>query len=183
VEDAIKSYFENLQSIDKNEQYEAYNQILDATKDRVDWAYEVWDQLLKDLQDADHHQRSRAVQFLSSLSISDPEKRIIDDFSLIWEVTKDKKFVTARHSLQSIWKIGLAGTEQRDMVMKRLSTRFVHCLNEKNYTLIRFDIIQGLRNLYDQTKDEEIKVLALDLIDKEDDDKYKKKYAGVWKKV
>jgi hypothetical protein len=32
--------------------------------------------------------------------------------------------------------------------------------------VIRFDMIQGLRNLYDEIKDEEIKQVALDLIEK-----------------
>jgi tyrosine-protein phosphatase YwqE len=66
--------------------------------------------------------------------------------------------------------------------MKSLADRFITCLNEKNYTLIRFDIIQDLRNLFDELKDEEIKQAALDLIEKEEDLKYKKKYASVWKK-
>lgn len=80
MDHTIKSYFEQLQSQDKGAQYEAYNQILAATKEKVDWAYEVWDELIKDLTDSDNHRRSRAVQFLSNLAISDPEKRIIDDF-------------------------------------------------------------------------------------------------------
>jgi hypothetical protein len=99
-----QSYFENLQSEDKDKQYEAYHNILAATKEKVDWAYDVWDQLIKDLTHPDNHQRSRAAQFLCSLAKSDPEKRMLEDFPAVWAVTKDKKFVTARHSLQSIWK-------------------------------------------------------------------------------
>jgi hypothetical protein len=97
-------------------------------------------------------------------------------------VTKDKKFVTARHSLQSIWKVGIAGREQKEMVINSLADRYIHCRTEKNYTLIRYDIIQGLMNLYMETCDEEIKTIALDLIHKEEDPKYQKKYAAVWKK-
>jgi hypothetical protein len=179
----IQSYFENLRSQEKDVQYEAYNYILDATKEEVDWAYEVWDQLKEDLIDSDNHQMSRAAQFLCYLAKSDPEKRMLEDFSAVWEVTKDKKFVTARHSLQSIWKLALAGREQKEMVIKSLVDRFINCVHEKNYTLIRFDIIQGLRNLYDEIKDEEIMLIALDLIEKVEDTKYKKKYATVWKKV
>jgi hypothetical protein len=70
----------------------------------VDWAYDVWDQLIKDLIHPNNHQRSRVAQFLCSLAKSDPEKRMLEDFPAVWAVTKDKKFVTARHSLQSIWK-------------------------------------------------------------------------------
>jgi hypothetical protein len=47
--------------------------------------------------------------------------------------------------------------------------------------LIRYDIIQGLRNLYDEVKDEKIKQTALELIETEEDLKYRRKYASVWK--
>jgi hypothetical protein len=107
---------------------------------------------------------------------------MLKDFPDVWEVTKDKKFVTARHTLQAIWRIALAGPEQKEMVLQQLSDRYKNCRDEKNYTLIRFDIIQGLRNLYDVTKEEDVKQLALELMEREEDEKYKKKYAGVWKK-
>ena len=182
LDDTIHYQFECLRSVDKTVRFEAYNHIMNATKVEVDWSYEVWDQLKKDLKDPDNHKRSLAAQFLCNLAKSDPEKRMLKDFPTVWEVTKDKKFVTARHCLQSIWKVGLAGTKQKEMVITHLADWFINCENEKNYTLIRFDIIQGLRNLYNEIKDEEIKQLSLVLIEKEEDPKYKKKYAAVWKK-
>lgn len=98
----IQTSFENLLSQDKDLQFEAYNHILASTKEEVDWAYDEWEQLKEDLTHSDNHRRSRAAQFLCGLAKSDPEKRMIKDFPLVWEVTKDKKFVSARHSLQSI---------------------------------------------------------------------------------
>lgn len=65
----------------------------------MDWAYEVWDQLLEWITDRDNHRRS--------------------------------------------------------------------CSDEKNYTLIRYD-------------DEEIKQTALQLIESEENIKYRKKYATTW---
>ncbi|TQR17483.1 hypothetical protein [Psychrobacillus soli] len=179
----IQTYFENLEAKDKELQYEAFGNIKAATKEKVDWAYEVWDQLIEWLTDPDNHRRSRGAQFLANLAISDPEKRMLGDFSAIWEVTKDPKFVTARHSLQSIWRVALAGQKQKEMVINSLVDRFENGTHEKNYTLIRFDIIQALRNLYDETKDEKVKQIASNLIEKEVDPKYKKKYATVWKKA
>ncbi|UOR11442.1 hypothetical protein [Halobacillus amylolyticus] len=175
-------YFENLKSKDKNIQYEAYTNIMEATNEQVNWAYEVWDQLKGDLTHPDHHQRSRAAQFLANLSKSDPSQRMLEDFPAVWEVTKDPKFVTARHSLQAIWKVGLAGPKLREVVVDHLVERFRNCENEKNYTLIRSDIIQGLRHLYDVVKDEEIEQKALELVDTVEDSKYRKKYLGKWRK-
>jgi hypothetical protein len=83
--------------------------------------------------------------------------------------------------LQSVWRICLAGSEQKEMVLKYLIDRFQNCTNEKNYTLIRFDIITGLRNLYNELQEDEIRQIAMDLINIEADNKYEKKYLGVWK--
>lgn len=181
MDSTIKTLFENLRDEDKDVQYEALMKLFDITNEKVNWAYEVWDQLLKDLTEGDNHQRSRAAQFLCNLAKSDPEKRILKDFPTVWAVTKDKKFVTARHSLKSIWKIALAGPEQKELVLNKLADRFITGTDEKNYTLTRFDIIESLRKLYDEIKDEQVKQLALDLIEKENDEKYKKKYASIWK--
>jgi hypothetical protein len=49
--------------------------------------------------------------------------------------------------------------------------------------LIRCDIIQDLRKLYVEVRDESIKEQALALIELEGGVKYRKKYAGVWKGV
>jgi hypothetical protein len=78
--------------------------------------------------------RSRAAQYLCSLAISDPEKRMMKDFPAVWKVIFDKKFVTGRHALQSIWKIGFADEEQKKMVINQLVDRYINCLTEKNYT-------------------------------------------------
>ncbi|KMJ55283.1 hypothetical protein AB685_28075 [Bacillus sp. LL01] len=177
----IQRYFTDLESLDKQAQYEAYQHLIEVTRHEVDWAYEVWDELKGDLTNKDAHKRSRAAQFLSHLAISDPERRIIDDFPKVWTVTKDPKFVTARHSLQSIWRIALAGPERKELVMTHLVDRFKGCLDEKNYTLIRFDIQQNFRHLYDQLGDEELKHIALELIEIVEEAKYQKKYKTVWK--
>lgn len=46
---------------------------------------------------------------------------------------------------------------------------------------IQYDIIQGLRNLCAAVQDEEVKAKALELIESEEDIKYRKKYASLWK--
>lgn len=177
----VKEAFVKSEHGNKQERYEAYQYILEATEHEVDWAYEVWDELLESLSHKDNHQRSRAAQYLSNLAGSDPDKRMIADFDKLWLVTRDEKFVTARHSLQSVWKVGMAGPEQREMVMRYMSDRFIDCTEEKNYTLIRSDIIQNMRHLYDRLEDEQIKNTAFDLIEQVEEPAYKKKYSAIWK--
>ncbi|HEX9332024.1 MAG TPA: hypothetical protein VF896_09065 [Anaerolineales bacterium] len=172
---------DNLRSENRDLQNKAFFYILEVTDQPVDWAYEVWDQLLEGLRDKDNHVRAISAQILANLAKSDPKNRMQKDFSALMAVTKDEKFVTARHTLQSIWKVGAANRKMQKTVIDALANRFRDCATEKNCTLIRYDIIQDLRNLYEEVKDEKIKKKALELIETEEDLKYKKKYASVWK--
>jgi hypothetical protein len=175
------SHLENLWSENRALQNKAFFHVLDATDKPVDWAYEIWDKLVAGLAHKDNHVRAIAAQILANLAKSDPENRMNADFHTILAVTKDERFVTARHCMQSIWKIGAAGKKQQTLLVDGLDGRFKECIKEKNCTLIRFDIMQGLRNLYDAVQDETIQEKALALIETEEDLKYRRKYASLWK--
>jgi hypothetical protein len=111
-----------------------------------------------------------------------PKEKILKDFDKLLEVTKkDERFVTARHCLQSLWKVGVAGKKQQKVYMDGLEKRFKECVKEKNASLIRYDILVSMRNVYNEVKDEAIKEKALALIETEKDIKYQKKYKTVWK--
>ena len=181
MDDKIRSSLDHLGAGDKENQNKAYLYLLEVTEKPVDWAYAAWDKLVAGLSDQDNHLRSISAQLLSNLAKSDPDNRMLKDFPALLAVTRDERFVTARHALQALWKIGIAGTLQRQMVVDGLANRFQECAAEKNCTLIRYDIIQGLHNLYDETRDEAVREKALALIETEADLKYRKKYAGVWK--
>ena len=176
-----RANFKNIYSEDKELQYEAFLYLLDATAKPVDWAYEVWDEMVASLSHKNNRVRAIASQILCNLAQSDPENKMQKDFDTLLAVTKDDRFVTARHCMQNIWKVGVVGKEQQKQCIKGLEVRYHECSTEKNCTLIRYDIIQGLRNLYNEVRDETIKKKALELIETEDDLKYRKKYARVWK--
>jgi hypothetical protein len=181
MDDNTRANLDGLQSEDKEYQNKAFFHLLDVTEEPVDWAYEVWDELVERLSHKDNRQRAISAQILCNLAKSDPQDRMLKDFDALLAVTKDERFVTARHCLQAIWKVGLAGKQQQQLVVEGLETRFKECISEKNCTLIRYDIIQDLKNLYDEIKDETIREKALELIELEEDPKYRKKYARVWK--
>jgi len=46
---------------------------------------------------------------------------MLKDFNALFAVTRDERFVTARHSLQAIWKVGAAGKKQQKIVVDRLA--------------------------------------------------------------
>jgi hypothetical protein len=178
---ATQTNLNNLWSNDRELQNKAFTAILKATDKPVDWAYEAWDAVVANLSHKDNHNRAIAAQVLCNLAKSDPKDRILKDFDALLTVTRDERFVTARHCLQALWKVGAAGKKQQKRLMDGLSGRFVECATEKNCTLIRYDISQSLRNLYDAVHDEKVRKRALELIETEPDLKYRKKYASLWK--
>ena len=105
---------------------------------------------------------------------------MLKDLHKLLAVTKDERFVTARHCMQALWKVGVAGEQQQKAYTNGLERRFKECVAEKNCTLIRYDILQSFRNVYDAVKDDAIKDKALKLIKTEDDLKYRKKYTSLW---
>ncbi|MSR59878.1 MAG: hypothetical protein EXS05_19940 [Planctomycetaceae bacterium] len=173
--------FADLWSADRAKQNKAFHQVITVTSQPVDWAYEVWDDALANLIHKDNHNRAIAAQVLCNLAKSDGSKRMLRDFAALFAVTGDERFVTARHCLQSLWKVGVAGKEQQKLLVTALENRFNDCVTHKNWTLIRYDIIKCLRDLFDAVNDDQIGRLARRLIDSEEDLKYRKKYATLWR--
>lgn len=181
MENALRTDFDNLWSADRDLQNAAFSRVLELTEKPVDWSYQVWAEVVENLGHRDNHNRAIAAQVLCNLARSDPQERILKDFPELLNVTRDNRFVTARHCMQALWKIGLAGPEQRAMLVAGLASRFQECSAERNTTLIRYDICESLRNVFDATGDEAVRNKALQLIETEDDQKYRKKYASLWK--
>ena len=179
--DNVQQALDDLRSPDKELQGRAYQKLIEATDQPVDWAYEVWDRLVADLHHENNRTRSIASQILCNLAKSDPDERIVEIFPRLLDVTRDERFVTARHCLQSLWKVGVAGTAQREVYRHGMVQRFADCRPEKNWTLIRSDILQSLLDVYARTEDGSIRATAKELIDSEEDDKQRKKYVKVWK--
>jgi hypothetical protein len=183
MDSLTRKALDDLWSEDDDARYKAFLAVIAMTDAPVDWAYEVWDALLAHLRHKNNHMRAIASQVLCNLAKSDPENRMLKDFDAIMAVTGDKMFITARHTLQAVWKVGVAGEKQRALVLDRLARWFKDCVSHKNCTLIRYDIVVDLRQLYDAVKDARVKEIALALIATEPDAMYLKKYAGVWRKA
>ncbi|MBB2910787.1 hypothetical protein FHS43_002050 [Streptosporangium becharense] len=173
--------FDDLWAADRQRQNTAYESLMEVTSGPVPWAHDRWDEVVANLGHRDNHNRSIAAQILCNLAANDRTERILGDLDALVKVTRDERFVTARHSLQALWKIGLAGDAQRRAVVAALDQRYRECAAEKNGTLIRNDIIESLRRLYDAVGDPEVEATARALIELESDPKYRRKYARYWK--
>jgi hypothetical protein len=182
MDKTIRAKMDAIFTGDGEAQFKAYDYLMKESEKPVGWAYDVWDELVDGLTHKDNHVRAITSQILANLAKSDPKGRMFKDFDKLLNVTRDEKFVTARHCMQNIWKVGLGGKKHQKLVVEGLEKRFKESIKEKNCTLIRYDITVSLRNLYDATSSSEIKEKALELIASEQDTKYQKKYAGIWKK-
>jgi hypothetical protein len=181
MDSTTRTHMDNILSDDRQLQNDAFMFLIAATDQPVPWAYEAWDEIVANLSHKNNRVRAISAQLLCNLAKSDPQNRILDDFPALLNVTRDPRFVTARHTLQNIWKVGLAGPQQQALLLSGLEERYHECVSEKQCTLIRFDIIQDFKNLYDAAGDEAIKQKAEELIAQEEDAKYRKKYAAVWR--
>lgn len=170
------------ESEDREVAYQALVGLFKMAEKPVEWAYEVWDQLLDDLTHRDGHRRAFSAQMLTRLAISDPDGRMMKDFPAVAAVMRDEKTVTARHTLQSLWRVGLAGPAQMAMVVEALEKRFQECAQEKNGTLVRTDVVVALGRLFKATGDETIEARANALMEAEPDEKSRKKQRAAWRK-
>jgi DNA-directed RNA polymerase specialized sigma54-like protein len=177
---SVRARMDDLRSSEQSRQNRSFQALLKATDTSVPWVYDVWDDLLRTLVEGDNRQRSIAAQLLSNLAKSDSRLRMLKDIRALMRLTKDERFVTARHCLQSLWKVGVAGESQRTVLVRELKRRFKECQGEKNCRLIRYDILVVMRRVYEVVKDESIRSTARGLIALEEDPKYAAKYSTVW---
>jgi hypothetical protein len=119
-----RGHWQNILSSDREVQGAAYSYLLEATARPVAWAYDVWDDLVGALTHKEGRTRSIAAQLLCNLARSDPERRVLRDFNALFAVTADPKYVTARHALQAMWRIGTVGKTHESRVIGALTRRF-----------------------------------------------------------
>lgn len=181
MENAVKECIRNLEATDDQIRLNALQTILSITEHPVDWVYEVWDDLLQKLNHENSYQRSIAILVLCHLAKSDQENRLNASIDLLLAHTQDEKFITSRQCLQNIWKVAAANKTIRQKILAHLEQRFKACAGEKHYNLIRQDILQSIRSLYDTEKDETLLAMARTLMAEETEDKYRKKYQAILK--
>ncbi|MEO8240794.1 MAG: hypothetical protein ABI832_00710 [bacterium] len=170
---------DDLESGDRLAQGEVYATLQAASLAAGDWGPLVWDRLVVLLGHKDNRVRAIAGQALCWLARSIPAELALRDLAAIFAVTRDEKFVTARHVLQALWQVGRPPT-LRAPVIDGLAARYRNCVDEKNATLLRYDILCGLRRLFDATGDLRAKDISMQMIPLEADLKYRKKYQTVW---
>jgi len=179
----IKELFGSLRSSDNAVRMNALQKVLALTESRVDWIYEVWEDLFQKLNHKNSFQRSIAIMVLCNLAKSDGENRLNSSLNLLLEHTRDEKFITSRQCIQNIWKIALTNDQARETILDHFEQRFRECATEKHYNLIRQDILQSMVSIWRQDKDDTILSRARELLAEEKDMKYRKKYEYIFSSI
>ena len=117
----IRTHLDNIYSKNKELQNKAYFYIRNVTEKPVDWAYEVWDEMVEGLTHKDNHVRAISAQVLSNLAKSDPRNRMLKDFDKLLTVTKDERFVTAGIACNHYGKSALRARSNRKFTRKVLN--------------------------------------------------------------
>ena len=177
----IKKRIEDLGSTDDKVRMDALQNLLKVTESKVDWVYDVWDQLLERLEHENSYQRLIAVKLLCNLAKSDIENRLGNSLDRLLAHTRDEKFITSRQCIQSIWKTAATNKPNREKVLKHFEKRFVECADVKHYNLIRLDILQSMVILHQVEKNDALLTKVQSLIAKEQDMKYRKQYEALLK--
>jgi hypothetical protein len=179
MDKSVRESLDNLGSTDDTIRLNALQTILKITEEKVDWAYDVWNGLIERLDHQNSYQRSIAIMLLCNLSKSDYENRTRGSLNRLLAHTKDEKFITSRQCIQNIWKVAVADDQSGEVIIAHLEKRFEGCADEKHYNLIRQDIIQSMRLIYDAKKNDRLFARAMDLVKIEKEEKYRKKYETI----
>src|SRR5258706_15028920 len=101
MDTTVRTSLDNLWSEDRQLQNDAFSHILNLTDKPVDWAYEVWDEVLGKLRHKDNHNRAIASQLLCNLAKSDPQKSILKDFASLLAVANEETLFNCPTNLRS----------------------------------------------------------------------------------
>ncbi len=156
MEIEVKQLFDNLASSDDKIRMAAFQEVMKITENKVNWIYDVWDDLVNRLNNPNSYQRSIAIMVLCNLAKSDWQNRMEGSLDGILAHTGDEKFITSRQCIQSVWKIALTNNSAKGVILDHLVKQFEECTAEKHYNLIRQDIIGSMRMISDHTGDEEL---------------------------
>lgn len=179
----VSALFAARESDDRQAAYDAFVELMRLAEKPVAWSYDVWDRMVGDLSHAEGHVRAFAAQMLAHLALSDPEDRMRGDFAALAGVMRDEKTVTARHTLQSIWRVGLAGEDRLALVLDALAERFRDSASERHGSLVRTDVITSLGRLSSAVNDPAVESRAEALMASETDPKAQKKQRACWRKA
>lgn len=179
MEEKLKKLFDQLASKNNTLRKEALDILLKKTEEKVDWFDDAFGVLIGKLDEDNSFQRSIGVMLLANLAKSDTTRVLAGYIDNIVGHTRDEKFITARQTIQNLWKFAVVNEEYKTTIVKHLTEQFADCIYGKHYNLIRLDIAQAMYDIYKVDGDDRLVEHIRELVEIEDDPKHKKKYLKV----
>lgn len=179
----INGLFENLNSKDGKIRYEAMQELIRISENKVEWLYDKWFVLLDKLTSENSYQRSIGLMLLANLAKSDLENRMGGVLSDYLKFIEDEKFITSRQCIQNIWKIAVCNPSNCVLIIRELERTYFENIHLKTHgNLIKEDVIFCLCQIAKQLNDKSIFDKAVGLTDQEIDPKLVKSLKNVLSK-
>jgi hypothetical protein len=164
----------------RNSHGDIYQVLMREINHPVGWANKAWPPLADYLTHKDNRVRAIAGQALCNLSQSVLPDLIRRDLPALAKLTYDERFVTARHVLQNLWKVGVMDVQIRSDLLAILTKRFSSCAEENSVGIVRKDILKAMHTLFGITGDSRVQDAAEALILSEPDKMLSKAYHRAW---
>jgi|SRR5688572_2857257 len=161
---SVREAIDRLASGNRSSHGKDYQVLMKSVEQSKGWADRAWQEIRPLLEHSDNRVRSIAGQALCGLAANASRKLVTLDAASVIAVTRDERFVTARHVLLATWKLGLVDAKNRIRLLASLSARFEDSFKEKSGKLVRTDIVAVLRRLFDATGDAAVQAAAEMLI-------------------
>jgi hypothetical protein len=176
----IDELFENLNSKDGKIRYEAMQELIRISENKVEWLYDKWFVLLDKLTSENSYQRSIGLMLLANLAKSDLENRMGNVLGDYLKFLEDDKFITSRQCIQNIWKIAVCNLSNCTQIVRELERTYFENIHLKTHgNLIKEDVIFSLFQIANRLNDKSIFDKAVELTDQENDPKLVKSLKNV----
>ena len=168
----IDKLFEDLESKDNKIRFEAFQELIRLTENKVNWIYDKWFVLLDKLSSNNSFQRSIGLMLIANLAKSDQENRVGAILADYLNSFDDEKFITSRQCIQNVWKIAICNKSNCSRILVELEKTYFENIHLKTHgNLIKEDVVFSLCQISKHTSDKAILDKANELIDNEIDPK------------
>lgn len=130
--------------LDQVQQNDLYQTLMKTTDVPIDNQVAFWESMACAAIHKNSHLRSLAGQLMCRLVINNDREQLFFKYEqLIKNLCQDDIFITARHTIRSLWFIALGSDEHFKWYVSYIKSRYIASFSEKNGPMIRFDLFEG----------------------------------------
>lgn len=166
----LDNLFNDLASKDNSIRQNAFQALLRATENKVDWVYIKWFEFLDMLKSKNSFHRSISLLLLANLAKSDIDNKFNEILIDYLQFFNDEKFITSRQCIQNVWKVAVAKESSAQRILDELEKTYYENIHiTKHGNLIKQDVISSMFQIYTATGNETVKMRLNKLILSEND--------------